>query len=182
MAYFFFVDNSNVWIEGKFASAVKKGWVPNIALAHENHICDNAWKIDFGKLLNFASDGEPDKVTKAFIFGSKPTDKDSLWTSMERAGFEVKSIPRNASNKEKKIDTVIGAKIDHTLYKEAKPGDTFILALGDKDYVPNLDNIFEEGCKAKVVFWDNVAGELSGKATEYVNLTEHIDEVAYTGA
>lgn len=180
MAYYVFVDNSNVWIEGKYASAVKNGWVPNTAVAHDSHICDDAWKIDFGRLLNFASDGEPDKISKAFIFGSKPTDKDSLWRSMEHAGFEVVSEPRNASNKEKKIDTGIGAKIDRTLYKEASAGDTFILVLGDKDYVPNVDNILGEGCKAKVVFWDNVSGELADVATEYVNLTENIDAVAYS--
>ncbi|MCI2161569.1 MAG: NYN domain-containing protein [Oscillospiraceae bacterium] len=179
MSYYVFVDNSNVWIEGKYASSVKNGWALDTIMAHENKICDNSWKIDFGRLLDFASDGDSKKIKKAFIFGSKPTDKDSLWQSMEYAGFKVIPIPRNASNKEKKVDTGIGALIDKTLYKETKPGDVLILVLGDADYVPYIKNIHDEKCKAKVVFWDNVSTELAKKADCYVNLTEHIDEISY---
>lgn len=44
MGYYVFVDNSNVWIEGKYASAVKKGMVSDICTAHDRKISDNSWK------------------------------------------------------------------------------------------------------------------------------------------
>jgi len=35
-----YVDNSNVWIEGKYHSAVAKGMVADVYEAHDNKICD----------------------------------------------------------------------------------------------------------------------------------------------
>lgn len=45
MGYYVFVDNSNVWIEGKYAFAVKKGMVSDICTAHDRKISDNSWKF-----------------------------------------------------------------------------------------------------------------------------------------
>ena len=181
MSYFVFVDNSNVWIEGKYASAVKKGWVPNVAVAHSSHILDNAWKMDFGKLLNCITCGGTNHIKEANIFGSKPTENDTLWNAMERAGFKVNNPHRNASNKEKKVDTGTVTAIDRALFKQAKPGDTFILAMGDTDYVPIVQNIKGEGFDVAVAFWNNVSGELAAEVTKFIDLTPHIDEITYTG-
>ena len=85
MSYFVFVDNSNVWIEGKVASAVAKGWAPNTYAAHASKIEDSAWRIDFGKLLSFVTDGNVTDIKHAILFGSKPPLHDSLWNAMEKA-------------------------------------------------------------------------------------------------
>lgn len=87
MKCYVFVDNSNVWIEGKYVSAVKKGLARDIVDAHNKKACDNSWKMDFGKLLNCIVDGNTSSVEEAIIVGSKPTQKDSLWKAMETAGF-----------------------------------------------------------------------------------------------
>ena len=177
MGYYVFVDNSNVWIEGKYASAVKKGLVSDTYRAHDEKILDNSWKIDFGKLLSCAVDGDVDNVKEAIIVGSKPTQKDSLWNAMEAAGFKVETQQRNSSNKEKKIDTGIVQKINQKLYKDSAPGDVFVLVLGDSDYVPTVEAIEEEGRKVKIVFWDNAAGELTACASDYKCLNDFIDEI-----
>lgn len=177
MGYYVFVDNSNVWIEGKYASAVKKGMAKNVVDAHTQKISDNAWKIDFGKLLSCAVDGDLQAVKEAVIVGSKPTQKDSLWKAMEAAGFKVETQQRNSSNKEKKIDTGIVQKINRTLFKESEEGDIFVLVLGDSDYVPTVEDIEAENRKVKIVFWNNVAGELLASASEYKCLNDHMDEI-----
>ena len=179
MKYYVFVDNSNVWIEGKFASAVKQGFASNIIEAHRQNICDNSWGMDFGKLLYYVSDCEPQKIEEAVIIGSKPTDKDSLWAAMETAGFRVSNHPRNASNREKKVDTGIVQEINKILYKQSNEGDIFILALGDADYVPTVEAIKEEGRVVKVAFWSNVSGELKAAANEYLDLTNIIEKIQY---
>ena len=46
MSYFVFVDNSNVWIEGKVASAVARGFALNPYDAHQKGIEDSSWRID----------------------------------------------------------------------------------------------------------------------------------------
>lgn len=63
MSYYIFVDNSNVWIEGKFASAVNKKWVHNMYEAHKQNAQDQSWRIDFGKLLNFVTDGKVEDIS-----------------------------------------------------------------------------------------------------------------------
>lgn len=177
MGYYVFVDNSNVWIEGKYASAVRKGMAPDICTAHEKKISNNSWKMDFGKLLSCAVDGNIDDVKEAIIVGSKPTHKDSLWKAMESAGFTVETQERNSSNKEKKIDTGVVQIINRKLYKESEEDDVFVLVLGDSDYVPVVEAIGEEGRKTRIVFWDNVAGELTASADEFKCLNKHFHEI-----
>ena len=179
MSYFVFVDNSNVWIEGKFASAVVKGWAKNIAEAHSRRCEDNAWRIDFGKLLNCATGGHIADIKKAVLFGSKPPHTDSLWKAMAKAQFEVIALDRNIANKEKAIDTGIIARIAKALYKEADEGDTFVLVMGDKDFKPALEMIREENCKSVVAFWDNAAAELTGEADEFIDLTQKIQSISH---
>lgn len=84
LSYYIFVDNSNVWIEGKYHSAINKGFAANIYEAHEKAIQDNSWAIDFGNLLYEVSDGNVTEIKEAVLFGSKPTDKDSLWNAIRR--------------------------------------------------------------------------------------------------
>lgn len=180
MGYYVFVDNSNVWIEGKYASAVRKGMATDIVTAHAKKICDNSWKLDFGKLLSCVVDGKLDEVKEAVIIVSKPTHKDSLWKAMETAGFHVETFQRNESNREKKVDTGIVQVINKKLYKESEEGDIFVLVLGDKDYVPTVETIEEENRKSRIVFWDNVAGELIMAASEYVPLEDKIDLISHS--
>lgn len=179
MSIYVFVDNSNVWIEGKYASAVHKGLCESMIEAHRQKILNNAWKLDFGKLLVVVTENKLAEIKEAIIIGSKPTDKDSLWEAMESAGFIVHSHPRNKSNKEKKVDTGIVQAINKKLYKESQEEDVFILVMGDSDYVPVVEEIENEGRIAKIAFWQNVSGELIAAASNYLDLTPHIDNLSY---
>lgn len=179
MSYYIFVDNSNVWIEGKFYSAVKKGYAANIYDAHEKGIQDNSWTFDFGKLLFELSGNQISSVKAAILFGSKPTDKDSLWDAMRQAGFTVQNIDRNIANKEKKIDTGIVAAILETLYTKSSSGDIFVLAMGDSDYVPVLEKLSKMNVKSVVAFWDNASGELKKSADEFLSLNSIYDKITY---
>ena len=182
MSYFVFVDNSNVWIEGKFASAVAKGWAKNIYEAHLHKCDDKTWRIDFGKLLSCVSNGNISDIKKAVLFGSKPPHTDCLWQAMALAQFEVvalDALDRNIANKKKAIDTGIIAKIDKSLYKDASEGDTFVLVMGDKDFKPAIEAIRDENCKSVVAFWDNAAAELISEADEFINLTPLLQSITY---
>ena len=179
MSYFVFVDNSNVWIEGKIASAVAKGWVSNTVEAHRKKIEDSSWRIDFGKLLNFATGGNITDIKKAVLFGSRPPHNYTLCKAIARAKFEVIALDRNVAGKEKAIDTGIISKMDKILYKEASQGDNFVLIMGDKDFKPALESIREENCKSIIAFWDNASAELISEADEFIDLTANIAEITY---
>ena len=180
MGYFVFVDNSNVWIEGKYVSAVKRGFAKNVFEAHSNNCQDYGWAIDFGRLLYTVTETNIADVKKAVLFGSKPTDKDSLWNAMEKSGFEVRNHPRNVSNKEKKIDTGIVASLMETLYTEAQEGDEFVLVMGDADFVPVMEKIHKRGMKATVAFWSHASGELKMASDKFIDLNTVIDSITYS--
>lgn len=88
MSNLLYVDNSNVWIEGMHVAAVAHGLVPDIYTALHGNICDYTWKLDFGRLLEFAG-GKPSEIGRAVLYGSKPPANDSLWTAARKQGFEV---------------------------------------------------------------------------------------------
>lgn len=179
MSYFVFVDNSNVWIEGKVASAVAKGYAVNSVDAHRNGTEDSSWRIDFGKLLNCVTNGNTADIKRAVLFGSKPPHNDSLWNAMKSAQFEVIALDRNIVGKEKAIDTGIVCKIAEALYTESSEDDIFVLVMGDKDFVPALESIRRFKRQSIVAFWDNASGELIADADEYIDLTQKLHEVTY---
>ena len=179
MSYFVFVDNFNVWIEGKVASAVLKGWAKNTAEAHRLKLEDKAWRIDFGKLLQCVTNYNIADIKKAVLFGSKPPHNDSLWNAMSKAQFEVIALDRNIAGKEKAIDTGIIAKITKSLYKDASIGDTFVLVMGDKDFIPAIDAIRDEHCRSVVAFWDNASAELISEADVFLDLTQSLQNISH---
>lgn len=175
MANFLYVDNSNVWIEGMHVSAVESGNAPDIWSALEHRICDYGWKIDFGKLYEFAG-GQSSEVGRAVLYGSRPPKNDSLWAMAEKKGFEVVVHDRNIANKEKQIDTHVVTDMVADSYELMKPGeDEITLVAGDKDYVPTVERLKARGLDVHVVFWDHASQELKTVATRFISLNAYLD-------
>lgn len=177
MGNFLYVDNSNIYIEGMRVAAVAKGDVPDIYVAAQNRVGDPTWKLDFGKLFQFAG-GTQQQVKKATLFGSTPPTTDSLWKAAQHAGFEVITYERNLhSNKEKKIDTDIVATMMEDSYEKVQAGDEMTLVSGDRDYVPALEKLKKRGIPVHVVFWNHAAKELKEVATSFIDLNPYIDHL-----
>ena len=175
MANFLYVDNSNVWIEGMHVSAVKRGLAPDIWVAQRERLCDYDWKIDFGKLHNFAG-GQASDVGRAVLFGSRPPANDSLWDVARRKGFEIIVYDRNIRNKEKKVDTSIATEMVSDSYELMEPDrDEITLVAGDSDYVPTVDRLCQRGFSIYVLFWDHVARELREAATKFLPLDDYLE-------
>lgn len=175
MANFLYVDNSNVWIEGMHVSAVANGMAPDIWTAQQEKITDYHWKIDFGRLFNFAG-GNRNDVKRAVLFGSRPPPNDSLWAAAESKGFEVVVHNRNAAGKEKKIDTDIVANMVGDSYEKMdRTTDEITLVAGDGDYVPAIEKLIARRFTVEVVFWDHASKELKDACTRFVSLDPHLD-------
>jgi uncharacterized LabA/DUF88 family protein len=173
VASFVYVDNSNVWIEGMRVSAVQRGLAPDMWAAQDEKIVDFDWKLDFGKLYEIAG-GEI--VGRAVLYGSKPPPNDSLWRAAEHQGFEVVVFDRNASNREKKIDTQITTDVVADSYEWMKQGrDEVRLVAGDADYVPVIEKLQGRGLPCVVVFWEHASRELKEAASEFVSLDAHLE-------
>jgi len=171
MANYLYVDNSNVWIEGMHVSAVATGMAPDIWSAMENKIFDTSWRIDFGRLHEFAGGDTP---AKAMLYGSRPPPNDSLWNVAKNKGFEVVVFDRVA-HREKKIDTQITADIISDLYESMQKGDEVTLVAGDRDYVPVCEKVIAREVRFDVVFWDQASQELKDACSNFVNLNPRLD-------
>lgn len=177
MANLVYVDNSNVWIEGMHVAAAKNGLAPDVWTAVQQGLCDHSWRLDFGKLFEFAG-GDKRAVKKAALFGSEPPKNDSLWAAAKRSGFKVITYPRNVAGHEKKIDTDIVATMMEDSYEILTIGDDEItLVSGDSDYVPAIEKLKKRGIPVHVVFWNHAARELKESATSFVNLDPHLSHL-----
>jgi uncharacterized LabA/DUF88 family protein len=147
----------------------------DIVEASANGIVDRNWNYDFGKLLELVG-GKKNGLKKAYLFGSRPPENDSLWEAARQSGFEVTVEDRNAQNKEKKIDTGIVAQMMEDSYELISDPDVdeMILVAGDKDYVPAVNRISKRGIRVVVYFWNHVSPELKDHAAQFVSLNKHM--------
>ncbi|MEY2715171.1 MAG: hypothetical protein RIT24_1514 [Planctomycetota bacterium] len=174
MSNFLYVDNSNLWIEGMHAAAVRSGLAPDIWAACEQRICDSSWRVDFGRLMEFAGGGA---IGRAVLFGSTPPTSDSLWSIARARGFEVIVHERNARNREKKVDTQIAVEMIQDSFERMKPQDTITLVSGDTDHVPAVQKLRTRGFPVEVCFWSHASVELRGAATRFVELDPFLDHL-----
>ena len=180
MAEFVYVDNSNLFIEGKRVKAVEAELAMNIYDAMNNRILDNDYKLDFGRLHDFIAGNKSTNIKRCMLFGSRPPPNDSLWEAARKAGFEVTVEDRNVQNKEKKIDTGIVAAMTKDAYTICnREDDTVTLAAGDGDFVPAVVQLVEDGFNVEVVFWDHASAELKQACSRFISLDPILNHLAY---
>ncbi|WP_457389269.1 NYN domain-containing protein [Roseateles sp. P5_E1] len=176
MADYIYVDNSNLYIEGRRASAVAHGLAADMREAMNLGIFDHGYTLSFGKLHEFLTGNDLSKIKRAALFGSRPPPNDSIWVHAKSAGFELHLEDRNVQNKEKKIDTGIATLLTKDAYKTGKPGeDLFVLVAGDADYVPTINELKADGYRVEVVFWSQCARELREVASKFISLDPYLE-------
>jgi uncharacterized LabA/DUF88 family protein len=179
MVLFVYVDNSNVWIEGKRVSAVRRGLTPNIQAALNDNVTDPTWSYDFGKLYSAVC---PDtaQIGRSSLFGSRPPANDTLWEMAKAEGFEVTVFDRNFANKEKEVDVALATQIveDSFMYMRPERADRLVLVSGDRDYLPTLKSLAQRGLKSTVVFWAHaMSHDLRDFADDYFELDSIFDHI-----
>ena len=99
---------------------------------------------------------------------------------MKDAGFDTVVVDRNVANKEKKIDTGIVAAMTREAYTTVdKENDILKLVAGDRDYVPAVAPLVQDGFQVHVVFWDHASQELKDAATRFISLNPYLDGLRF---
>jgi uncharacterized LabA/DUF88 family protein len=176
MASLIYLDDSNLWIEGKKVSAVSKGMALDIWEATETRTYDHNFKVDFGRVLAIANN-EPIKMAR--FYGSRPPEADSVWQAAQQVGFRLTILDRNARNKEKGVDASMIADIMTDLYELAEQGDIFILITGDADYVPVVEKLKAKNFAVHVLFWEHAAVTLKQAADQFKSLNGYLEQIRY---
>jgi uncharacterized LabA/DUF88 family protein len=176
MADYVYVDNSNLYIEGRRVSAVQQGLATNIREAMNDGILDHGYTISFGKLHEFLCGTNKRSIKRAALFGSRPPPNDGIWNFAKKAGFELHLEDRNIKNKEKKIDTGVATLLTKDAYKHGVASeDVFVLVSGDADYLPTIIELKKDGYFVEVAFWDHASKELREAASRFVPLNKHLE-------
>jgi uncharacterized LabA/DUF88 family protein len=162
-----FVDNSNVFIEGKkIAGAKSTPPVPSNGL----------YRIDYGRLLTHVLAGrEMAAVPK--LYGSRPPPNDSVWNVIRRQGFDIQVFDRNSFNKEKGVDMRMGLDVLKTCLRLEKAD--VILVAGDADFIPVIDDLHTEGWYVEVWFWSGAAMDLQATCDRFVPLDNDVWAVGF---
>jgi uncharacterized LabA/DUF88 family protein len=176
MSALIYLEDSNLWIEGKKVSAVSKGMALDIWEASETRTFDNTFKLDFGQVLEIANHA-PIKVAR--FYGSRPPEADTVWKAAERAGFKLTIRDRNARNKEKGVDGSMIADIIDDMHEIAEAGDTFILITGDADYLPAIEKLQRKSFEVHVLYWDHAAVNLKTAADRFQSLNGYLERLRY---
>lgn len=171
MAEYIYIDNSNVFIEGKKIAA-KQGKLKRGS--------DTNYRLDFGELYDFVAESDPKKIARALLLGSSPPESDKVWSTAKKVGFEVLVIERNVENREKKVDTgIVAAMIKDAYTRVSRKNDTVTLVAGDSDYVPAVKMLVKDGFHVEVVFWSSVSWELKKESSKFIELDKHLETLKY---
>ncbi len=176
MSALIYLDNSNLWIEGKKVSAVQKGRALDVWEATDTKTFDNDFKLDFGQALAIANHA-PIRVAR--FYGSRPPEADSVWKAAELSGFDLIILNRNQRNKEKGVDSTMVMNITEDMLTIAEQGDVFIIMAGDADYLPVVNNVKAKGFEVHVLFWDHASAELKKAADNFLSLNGYLHQLQY---
>ncbi|HEY1064733.1 MAG TPA: NYN domain-containing protein [Pirellulales bacterium] len=177
MAIFAYVDNSNVFIEGKRVSAVALGLALDIHQAKHNNIVDNNWALDFGVLFSLTV-GMPADKGRAVMYGSRPPGRDTIWNSAAAEHWEVILHERNRQNQEKQVDVNLAIDLVADSYELMDPRrDTISLVAGDSDFIPAVERVRQRGFTVDVFFWDHASRELKEAASSFTSLNQWVNQL-----
>ncbi|CAB4380019.1 unnamed protein product [Rhizophagus irregularis] len=155
-----FVDNSNLYIEGKYSVGQFENIYDRVKIINEDTKVEEYQqvyymkylKIDYGCLLTTILNGRT-MGGSPIIVGSRPPPNDTLWNKIKDLGYEVTVYDRNNENREKRVDMKLGiSMVIQTLLKAKGPG-VLVLIAGDGDYEPALEEILKAGWKVEIRFW-----------------------------
>ncbi|EXK24131.1 hypothetical protein FOMG_19129 [Fusarium oxysporum f. sp. melonis 26406] len=161
-ACFFFVDDSNIWIEAQKFAASGNSHMPKLADSDR----DPRLRIDIGKLINTLCDDR--QQCSSFLYGSRPPPNDSVWEAFKKCKFQTKIYDRSRG-KEKEVDHSMAADLAfHAAKLDDKPekvNTTFVVITGDRDMLPPIKVVL--GCGIRVELW----AWKSGVSREFLKLS-----------
>ena len=165
-----FIDNSNLWIEGKKAYAASK----NLQVEE-----DSRWRVDMGKLVGVVLHGRKCSQ-QPLLCGSIPPPVDSVWKCFEKQNIRVITFARSGySGKEKQVDTTLVAQSVLDASQHAHSNHTIIFVSGDSDMKPGIDVALGLGVKVEVWSWRHSMSKTfqPKESLKLFCLDDHIDEI-----
>lgn len=173
---FIYVDNSNIWIEGK-----------KLAAKQQKLRCveDPRMRLDIGKVADVVANGR--HVAWRVLYGSEPPPLDTVWNKISELGWNVITKKRSTfQNTEKQVDQQLVADIVALVCdKDIVKGKIAIIS-GDADVIPAIRK--GEGCWSfEIWMWESAIStelkDLAVKEPELLKiyiLDSHLQSISFT--
>ncbi|WP_458094240.1 NYN domain-containing protein [Roseomonas sp. WA12] len=177
MTHLAYIDCSNLFIEAQKVSAVERGMAHSLHDAKQRAVIDFEYRLDLYRLMDLLVGAEG--PTRAAVFGSVTDTNEGLWRHAASAGFEVVTVERGFSGKEKRVDTSVVTRMCRDAYRFADPRwDRITLVAGDGDYEPTVRQLVADGFPVTVLYWAHASRELREAATVFHALDAYIADLA----
>ena len=177
MTHLAYVDCSNLFIEAQKVSAVTRGMAHSLHDAKQRGVIDFEYRLDLYRLMDLLVRAEG--ATRAVVFGSMTDSNEGLWRYAANAGFEVVTVERGFSGKEKRVDTSVVTRTCRDAYRFADLArDRVTLVAGDGDYEPTVQQLVADGFQVTVLYRSHASRELREAATAFHELDAYIADLA----
>lgn len=178
-----FIDNSNIWIEGRKTYARKHSLETDT---------DPTWRFDVGRLKNVLAakshlvrDGlDPELIYN--LYGSTPPPVDTVWTAISSNNVNVRTFERGSNNREKRVDHEIIADSLWQAFKDQqnKQRTEFMFVSGDEDMITSVERLELLGFTTHVWGWSSgmTSAYSRDETLEHVQvhlLDEFIEEIGF---
>jgi uncharacterized LabA/DUF88 family protein len=107
---------------------------------------------DFSQFLDQLAEGR--NIRAAILVGSRPPPNDTIWNLATQGGFKVITHDRDASNKEKAVDTELVAQGTLLIATTPSPA-VLVIASGDRDFLPLVNVAHQQGWTVEMASFSN---------------------------
>lgn len=172
---FIYVDNSNVWIEGK-----------KLAAKQQKLKCveDPRMRLDIGKVADVVANGR--HVAWGVLYGSEPPPLDTVWNKIREFGWKVITNKRSTiQNKEKQVDQQLVADIITLVCDKDIAKGKIIIISGDADVIPAIKE--GQDWSFEIWMWESAIStglkDLADEKPELLKIStldSHLQSISFT--
>ena len=174
---FIYVDDSNMWIEGKKLAAKQ---------ANLKCVEDPRLRLDIGKVTDVVASGRD--VGWGILYGSEPPPIDSVWKKIRERGWQVVTSKRSSyTNKEKQVDHQMVAHITALVTDRSVAKGKIVLVSGDADVIPAIREGLDRNWSFEIWMWASGISKglrtLKDENQELLSIYEldcHLEDISFT--
>ena len=174
---FIYVDDSNMWIEGKKFAAKQ---------ANLKCVEDPRLRLDIGRVTDVVANDRD--VAWGILYGSEPPPIDSVWKKIRERGWQVVTSKRSSfTNKEKQVDHQMVAHITALVTDVSVAKGKIVLVSGDADVIPAIREGLKRNWSFEIWMWASGISKalrtLTDENPELLSIHEldsHLKDISFT--
>ena len=132
-------------------------------------------KVDFGAVVDVALGNRRLVRALSYVVNTESGEEGAFFDALEKLGIEIKTKDLQIFyGGAKKADWDVGIAVD--AIKLAHKVDSIILATGDGDFVPQVEDLKNQGCQVEVItFGRSASSKLREVVDDFIDMDDQAD-------